>query len=222
VLIVPLLTFLLVTLASSPAQAHNVLTGSDPKGGTTLPVLPDRVTLTFDQSVRRDFARIAVTGPDGAHYEQGEVGVDGTSVYIGTRRDGPQGAYEIGYRIVSNDGHPVTGAITFTVTGGGQATAATPQPSAAGSPVVPPAELPPSTVAPGATASAPPSTSPTPGLGVPGGQASPGDPKPPAPGQVPAAQSGGWVWGLLVATAVLLTLAALVLVRHDRRLRSPA
>src|SRR4051812_13282900 len=68
VLIVPLLTFLLVTLASSPAQAHNVLTGSDPKGGTTLPVLPGRVTLTFDQSVRRDFARIAVTGPDGAHY----------------------------------------------------------------------------------------------------------------------------------------------------------
>ena len=29
--------------------------------------MPASVTLTFDQAVRRDFARMAVTGPDGAH-----------------------------------------------------------------------------------------------------------------------------------------------------------
>ncbi|MEW9533414.1 copper resistance protein CopC [Microbispora sp. NPDC049125] len=110
-----LLACLALLLVTSPARAHNVLLGSDPKEGAVLGGTPARVTLTFDQAVRRDFARIAVTGPGGAHYEQGEVGVAGTSVFIAVRPSGPPGAYAVGYRIVSNDGHPVTGTITFTV-----------------------------------------------------------------------------------------------------------
>ncbi|WP_432864625.1 copper resistance protein CopC [Microbispora rosea] len=117
-LAVPLLALLSVMLVATPARAHDVLVASDPKDGAVLGAMPASVTLTFDQAVRRDFARIAVTGPDGAHYEQGEITVDGRNVSIGVRTGTPAGAYAIGYRIVSNDGHPVTGAVTFTVTGG--------------------------------------------------------------------------------------------------------
>ncbi|MEV1206744.1 copper resistance CopC family protein [Microbispora rosea] len=128
-LAVPLLALLSVMLVATPARAHDVLVASDPKDGAVLGAMPASVTLTFDQAVRRDFARIAVTGPDGAHYEQGEITVDGRNVSIGVRTGTPAGAYAIGYRIVSNDGHPVTGAVKFTVTGGGAAPGAVTAPA---------------------------------------------------------------------------------------------
>ncbi|MEV4294367.1 copper resistance CopC family protein [Microbispora rosea] len=128
-LAVPLLALLSVMLVATPARAHDVLVASDPKDGAVLGAMPASVTLTFDQAVRRDFARIAVTGPDGAHYEQGEITVDGRNVSIGLRTGTPAGAYAIGYRIVSNDGHPVTGAVKFTVTGGGGAPGAVTAPT---------------------------------------------------------------------------------------------
>ncbi|MFI7627822.1 copper resistance CopC family protein [Microbispora rosea] len=128
-LTVPLLALLSVMLVATPARAHDVLVASDPKDGAVLGAMPASVTLTFDQAVRRDFARIAVTGPDGAHYEQGEITVDGRHVSIGVRTGTPAGAYAIGYRIVSNDGHPVTGAVKFTVTGGGAAPGAVTAPA---------------------------------------------------------------------------------------------
>jgi hypothetical protein len=37
---------------------------------------------------------------------------------------GAAGAYEIGYRVVSDDGHPVTGKLSFTLTTPGPAAAA--------------------------------------------------------------------------------------------------
>ncbi|MEU8272933.1 copper resistance CopC family protein [Microbispora bryophytorum] len=192
-LAVPLLALLSVMLVATPARAHDVLVASDPKDGAVLGAMPASVTLTFDQAVRRDFARLAVTGPDGAHYEQGEITVDGGKVSIGVRTGTPAGAYAIGYRIVSNDGHPVTGAVRFTVTGGGAAAGAVATPTA--------------TPAPGA---ANPGTA-IPGTAIPGASTT---------GVGTTGQGGGsWVWGLLAVTAALLALCARVLVRHDRRLR---
>ncbi|MEV7808075.1 copper resistance CopC family protein [Microbispora sp. NPDC088329] len=130
VLAAPLLALLTVMLVATPAQAHDVLVASDPKDGAVLGAMPASVTLTFDQAVRRDFARIAVTGPDAVHYEQGEIRVDGRNVSVGVRTGTPAGAYAIGYRIVSNDGHPVTGTVTFSVTGGGAAPGAVSAPTA--------------------------------------------------------------------------------------------
>ncbi|MEV4459805.1 copper resistance CopC family protein [Microbispora sp. NPDC049633] len=125
----PLLALLAVLLVATPARAHDVLVASDPKDGAVLGAMPAAVTLTFNQVVRRDYARIAVTGPDGAHYEQGEVRVDGPRVSIGVRTGTPAGAYVIGYRIVSNDGHPVTGTVKFSVTGAGAAPGTPSQPT---------------------------------------------------------------------------------------------
>ncbi|MEU8172444.1 copper resistance protein CopC [Microbispora hainanensis] len=193
VLAMPLLALLSVLLIATPARAHDVLVGSDPKDGAVLGTMPSTVTLTFDQAVRRDFARMAVTGPDGAHYEQGEITVDGRNVSIGVRTGTPAGAYAIGYRIVSNDGHPVTGAVNFTVTGGGAAPGAVTTPTA--TPATGTADAGAGTTGTGTTGTG------TTGTGT-------------------AGQGGGsWVWGLLAVTAALLALCTRVLVRHDRRLR---
>ncbi|MEU0520666.1 copper resistance CopC family protein [Streptosporangium sp. NPDC006007] len=118
----------------TPAQAHNVLIGSDPEDGARLAAGPERITLTFDQSVRRGFAQISVTGPGGTRWEDGGTAVDGARVSVGVRPLGPAGQYVAGYRILSSDGHPVAGKVTFTLTAAGTGTAAQPAATAGATP----------------------------------------------------------------------------------------
>jgi copper resistance protein C len=126
-----LLTVLLLACAVllgavAPAQAHNILIGSDPKDGAQLATGPDKITLTFDQPVRQGFAQISVTGPDGTRWEDGKTAVDNHRVSVGVNPLGPAGEYIVGYRILSSDGHPVASKTTFTLTTPGTGTASQP------------------------------------------------------------------------------------------------
>ncbi|MEV8636371.1 copper resistance CopC family protein [Streptosporangium sp. NPDC051023] len=137
-----LLTVLLLACTAllgvvTPAQAHNVLIGSDPRDGAQLTSGPDRITLTFDQTVRQGFAQISVTGPDGTRWEAGKTAVDGAKVSVGVKPLGPAGQYVAGYRIMSSDGHPVVGKVTFTLTVAGTGTAAQPAPADSAAPQTP-------------------------------------------------------------------------------------
>ncbi|MFI6991564.1 copper resistance protein CopC [Nonomuraea wenchangensis] len=110
------------------AQAHNVLVGSDPRDGATLTAAPERVTLVFDQAVRQGYAQIGVTGADGSSWADGDAVVAAERVSVKLRPLPGGGAYVVGYRILSADGHPVTGKLTFTLA---PAAAASPAPAAA-------------------------------------------------------------------------------------------
>ncbi len=59
-------------------------------------------------------AYVIVTAPDGSSVASGTPRVDGVLVRQGLT-EGPDGAYTMAFRAVSEDGHPVTGEITFTV-----------------------------------------------------------------------------------------------------------
>ncbi|MEV4368668.1 copper resistance CopC family protein [Nonomuraea sp. NPDC049637] len=114
-----LLTVLLLACAAVgfalPAQAHNVLVGSDPKDGATLSSSPARVTLVFDQAVRQGYAQVGVTGADGSSWADGAAEVAAERVSVKVRPLPAGGSYVVGYRILSSDGHPVTGKISFTM-----------------------------------------------------------------------------------------------------------
>lgn len=116
--------------AAGPAQAHNVLLSSDPKDGASLAAAPGAVTLVFDQSVRQGFAQISVTGADGSPYTAGATTVSGPRASV-KLRPLPGGVFAVGYRILSSDGHPVSGRLTFTVTGSGSTAEPAPVPSGA-------------------------------------------------------------------------------------------
>ncbi|NUR90964.1 MAG: copper resistance protein CopC [Nonomuraea sp.] len=114
-----LLTVLLlagVALGFAPAaQAHNVLVGSDPRDGATLSASPAQVTLVFDQAVRQGYAQVGVTGADGASWTDGTAVVAAERVSVKVRPLPAGGSYVVGYRILSADGHPVTGKISFSL-----------------------------------------------------------------------------------------------------------
>ncbi|WP_327090845.1 copper resistance protein CopC [Nonomuraea sp. NBC_01738] len=120
-----LLTVLLLACVASvlwivPAQAHNVLVGSDPKDGATLTAAPAQVTLVFDQAVRQGYAQVGVTAPGGAAVAGGKAVVAKEKVTVALGPLSADGVYVVGYRILSADGHPVTGEFRFTLATGGK------------------------------------------------------------------------------------------------------
>ncbi|TMR96779.1 copper resistance CopC family protein [Nonomuraea basaltis] len=98
-----------------PAQAHNVLISSDPADGAVLGASPGRVTLVFDQAVRQGYAQVGVTGADGSAWADGSAVVAAERVSVKVKPLPAGGSYMVGYRILSADGHPVTGKISFSL-----------------------------------------------------------------------------------------------------------
>jgi len=117
-----LLTVLLFACAAvgwaTPARAHNVLIDSDPGDGTTLTAAPRQVTLVFDQPVRKGYAQVGVTGPDGSAWADGVAKVSAERVSVKVKPLPAGRTYVIGYRVLSADGHPVTGSVTFALASG--------------------------------------------------------------------------------------------------------
>ncbi len=109
---------------ASPALAHDVLISSTPADKASLSTAPTTMTFTFDQPVQNFAPVIAVTGPDGKQYQSGSATVNGNTVSSAMGL-GPTGTYTASYRIVSADGHPVTGQITFTLTAAGSGSGST-------------------------------------------------------------------------------------------------
>lgn len=113
VIIVVIALFVVAAMVAPAALAHAQLLSSDPEDGATLPTA-DQVVLTFNEDVNPDFVQIVVTGPEGSLTLDPAV-VEGAVV---TQPMTPlsTGVHTLTYRVVSADGHPVSGAIGFTLT----------------------------------------------------------------------------------------------------------
>ncbi|HEY3683158.1 MAG TPA: copper resistance CopC family protein [Streptosporangiaceae bacterium] len=122
---------LVVLGAAGPASAHNVLVGSSPHDGAKLRHGPRAVVLTFNQPVQHGYDTITVTGPGGGRWEAGATTVDDRTVRVRVRPLGPAGAYTVGYRILSADGHPVSGELKFSLRTAGTGTPSSPGPTTA-------------------------------------------------------------------------------------------
>lgn len=127
------LAALLLVLGGGPAAAHTGLQSSTPGDGEILTAAPDAISLTFSSAVASEFAQVAVTGPDGQSVTAGEVVIDGAVVSqpISTSGDG---AYVVAYRVVSDDGHPVSGQLSFTLADGAATESAPAQPTLVNTP----------------------------------------------------------------------------------------
>lgn len=119
-----------VLLATTPAAAHDQLVTTDPADGTTVQALPAQITLTFNEDVLPDAGAtiVDVTDAAGATVAQGAPAVAGATVtqQLSSPAD-PNGAYSVAWKVVSSDGHPVSGTFSFTVSG---APVTTPTPTA--------------------------------------------------------------------------------------------
>jgi methionine-rich copper-binding protein CopC len=116
-----------ILLGGTPAQAHNILTSAYPARGSTINESPKYVVVTFDKPVQDGFTELTVAGPDNTHWRTGAPTINGNTVSATLDPLGPAGLYTIEYRIVSADGHPVSGNSTFTLAVAGPGKPATAQ-----------------------------------------------------------------------------------------------
>src|SRR4029453_14597076 len=100
---------------AAPASAHAALGASAPAAGQIVPDAPNRVTLTFSESVQLLPGKIQVLAPDGSRADQGEPPAGGDTVTIPLRSGGGRGTYLVSYRVISADSHPVAGSLTYSV-----------------------------------------------------------------------------------------------------------
>lgn len=123
VLAVLLLGGLLTLTGAQAASAHAELLSTTPENGAVLDEAPAEAVLTFNEPVQLIDGSIRLFPGDDDPLTL-DAHVNNTSVIAALPADLADGAYALSYRVVSADGHPISGAITFTI-GDGQAGSAT-------------------------------------------------------------------------------------------------
>ena len=107
-----------VLAAGSPAYAHATLVATSPANGAELDAPPAEIRLRFSERVTVAPDGVTLRDADGVVVETPPAGTtpeDPTTVVLPVPGDLPQGAYVVVYRVVSEDSHPVAGALTFGV-----------------------------------------------------------------------------------------------------------
>lgn len=110
-----LLALVVVSIGTaSPASAHATLIGSDPAEGAVLDVQPDEIRFTFSESVS--------LVPDGVQVFDARGGAlassataRGPKVAVELTDDVGEGTLVVVWRVVSEDGHPISGSLRFSI-----------------------------------------------------------------------------------------------------------
>ncbi|SNS11301.1 hypothetical protein SAMN06893096_10268 [Geodermatophilus pulveris] len=129
--------------AGAPAaRAHDELVATVPAADATVPVPPAQVELELGAPAQALGTRVVVTGPDGAVVSQGAVVVRGRTVVQPLATGPAGGVHTVAWRVTSADGHPVSGAFSFTVAGAPAAAGGPPDAGRAVAAPVPPPPAP--------------------------------------------------------------------------------
>ncbi len=112
---------LLLGPGAGTAAAHDGLVATAPAADAVLETAPGEVRLEFSGAPQALGTSVTVTGPDGAPAGRGEPEVRGTTVVQPLVTGLPAGDYTVDWRIVSADGHPLSGVLAFRVSEGSAA-----------------------------------------------------------------------------------------------------
>ena len=99
------------------AAAHANLVATNPGDGSSVATSPVEVDATFSESISIDLGGLSVRDIDGTRVDDGASRVDTTGRTVATRLrpDLPNGTYVATYRVLSADGHPVSGSFLFGI-----------------------------------------------------------------------------------------------------------
>jgi methionine-rich copper-binding protein CopC len=108
-----------VALAGAPsANAHASVTGSNPKPGAVLKTMPKVVWVEFDGNIitlgKYSINSISIKGPK-KEYAIGKPLIGGARLSTETKGGSDRGSYILTYRVVSEDGHPISGSFKFKI-----------------------------------------------------------------------------------------------------------
>lgn len=99
---------------ATAVHAHAALTATDPEDGSTVDIAPESVSATFSEILDGPSTEIAVTDPSGETIDVPAAAFEDDTFTQPMRYTEP-GEYTVAYRVISEDGHRVDGAVAFTV-----------------------------------------------------------------------------------------------------------
>jgi copper transport protein len=108
------LTALLVLAPAPPAAAHATLIATDPAEGAILETAPEQVTFSFNESVIGVPAGITVFDATGAEIAS-SAQVRDAQLVVSLDDEVGEGTLVVVWRLVSADGHPIGGSLSFSV-----------------------------------------------------------------------------------------------------------
>ncbi|TQO20529.1 hypothetical protein FB472_2164 [Rhodoglobus vestalii] len=110
-----LLTAVLLMGAPLAVSAHDQIIGQFPNEDETVEVGPDAITLEFTGDLM-DITQLAmVVDADGTDWVNGPLQVDRRTATQPLLPELPAGSYQVRWRVVSSDGHPISGVFEFAV-----------------------------------------------------------------------------------------------------------
>lgn len=111
-----MLLFGLGLMMPAPAVAHDEMTASTPKDGATLDEAPESIKLEFSGELQQIGSEVQVTtGAETVTVD--EPVLEGRTITSALPDNMPAAKYTVVWRVVSSDGHPISGESTFTISG---------------------------------------------------------------------------------------------------------
>jgi copper transport protein len=108
------LATLLVSVGfATGAWAHAALVSVEPASGSLLASAPASVALHFNEVVTPGAIRLI--DAEGRVRDEARISASGTTISVAVPQDLPRGTAVVSYRVISEDGHPVAGSITFSI-----------------------------------------------------------------------------------------------------------
>lgn len=109
-----------VLATALPASAHDSLVHSTPEADERLAAAPESITLTYSGELlvlgdSTQGAVVLVIDQDGRDWATGEVTVTGSTVTAAIEPGMPDAGYQVRWQVVSEDGHPISGIVPFTI-----------------------------------------------------------------------------------------------------------
>jgi methionine-rich copper-binding protein CopC len=110
------LTILIATPLTS--HAHTGLVSSSPAENSTIQSFPSEIILTFNEDLmtigEKQVSKFSIHKPDHELVQIGKFKIDKGTISAAVKEsDLPTGTYKIYYRVISADGHPVSGVLKF-------------------------------------------------------------------------------------------------------------
>jgi len=106
-----------ILLPALPAHGHDELIGSDPAADSTVETLPAAITLIFSANIATDpgASEVQVTDAAGTSLVSGAPSA-AENVLTQELEGAASGLITVLWKVVSSDGHPISGKLSFTAT----------------------------------------------------------------------------------------------------------
>ena len=107
------------TVSQASAFAHGSFVSSNPKTSSTVSKIPKIIWVEFDGDLitiaDKQTNFLTVKNSKGRELSDGKAFVDGPRVSVKIKDRSATGTIKVSWRVVSEDGHPVTSFLTFKV-----------------------------------------------------------------------------------------------------------